>query len=118
MSLAQAFVAFLQTESAPKQPVKLPLKGEETPPSSAGKMSTTTPSSGRSTPTSAMPTLGVVHPNFSANNHDRSASASPLLLGHSTGNTMTQSSAPTFNVNRSSSSILRQVLQEENSNQQ
>merc|ERR1719219_900358 len=26
LSLAQAFVAFLQTESAPKQPIKLPLK--------------------------------------------------------------------------------------------
>ena len=29
MSLAQAFVAFLQTESTPKTPMKLPLKGDE-----------------------------------------------------------------------------------------
>ena len=27
LSLAQAFVAFLQTESTPKEPVKLPLRG-------------------------------------------------------------------------------------------
>ena len=79
-----------------------------------------TPSSGRSTPTSAMPTLGLVNPNFStsANNFsnntggaERSASASPLLFN--TNSTNTASNLPMFNVNRSSSSILRQVLQEE-----
>jgi len=125
MSLAQAFVAFLQTESTPKTPMKLPLKGDEelnstnSTPSSHIK-SPGTPSSGRSTPTSAMPTLGLVNPNFStsANNFsnntggaERSASASPLLFN--TNSTNTASNLPMFNVNRSSSSILRQVLQEE-----
>ena len=120
MSLAQAFVAFLQTESTPKTPMRLPLKGDEelnnvtnTPSSvsAAGTRSNTaTPSSGRSTPTSAMPTLGVVNPNF--NNSERSASASPLLFNSSTSTP----NLPTFNVNRSSSSILRQVLQEEDPN--
>ena len=116
MSLAQAFVAFLQTESTPKTPMRLPLKGDEelnaaaasTPSSVSGTRSNTaTPSSGRSTPTSAMPTLGVVNPNF--NNSERSASASPLLFNSSSSTP----NLPTFNVNRSSSSILRQVLQED-----
>ena len=80
-------------------------------PSSSVKSNT--PSSGRSTPTSAMPTLGVVNPNFSSNNTaERSASASPLLF-NSNSSTSTTPNLPTFNVNRSSSSILRQVLQEE-----
>ena len=106
LSLAQAFVAFLQTESSPKAPVKLPLKGDEVLDSSVSSVAST--SSGRSTPTSAMPTLGLVNPQFSVNqNENRSASASPLL------HQQTPSLVPTFSVTRSSSSILRQVLQEE-----
>ena len=103
LSLAQAFVAFLQTESSPKTPVKLPLKGDEVLDTSVP--TTTSTSSGRSTPTSAMPTLGVVNPHFNSADN-RSASASPLL--HQQTPTL-----PTFSVSRSSSSILRQVLQEE-----
>ena len=109
LSLAQAFVAFLQTESSPKAPVKLPLKGDEVLDTSVA----TSTSSGRSTPTSAMPTLGLVNPQFSItnqNHENRSASASPLL------HQQTPSSVPTFSVTRSSSSILRQVLQEEQPN--
>ena len=107
LSLAQAFVAFLQTESSPKAPVKLPLKGDEVLDTSAAAAAppNTSTSSGRSTPTSAMPTLGVVNPHFN-NADNRSASASPLL--HQQTPTL-----PTFSVSRSSSSILRQVLQEE-----
>ena len=109
LSLAQAFVAFLQTESSPKVPVKLPLKGDE-----ALDTSVASTSSGRSTPTSAMPTLGLVNPQFSISNshqnENRSASASPLL------HQQTPSLVPTFSVTRSSSSILRQVLQEEQPN--
>merc|ERR1712004_655548 len=110
LSLAQAFVAFLQTESSPKAPVKLPLKGDEVLDTSVA----TSTSSGRSTPTSAMPTLGLVNPQFSISNshqnENRSASASPLL------HQQTPSLVPTFSVTRSSSSILRQVLQEEQPN--
>ena len=116
-SLAQAFVAFLQDESTPKAPLKVPLKGhtglpEMTPDLNSSNAST---GSGRSTPTSAMPTLGVINPNF--HQMDRSASESPvLLLGASPGvpgsNPQQSPALPTFSVNRSSSSILKQVLQE------
>ena len=94
LSLAQAFVAFLQEESTPQKP---PLKLPE--PENA--LNTSSTSSGRSTPTSAMPTIGVVNPNFSQEQSQRSASASPLLFASNTG------------FNRSSSAILRQVLQED-----
>jgi hypothetical protein len=106
LSLAQAFVAFLETESTPKTPVKLPLRGDQqmaTP--------TLTNTSGRSTPTSSMPTLGVVNPHFASNDSDQSASASPLLFGVATPTQPLD--LPTFIVGRSSSSILRQVLHED-----
>ena len=102
LSLAQAFVAFLQDESTPKAHPKLPLK-EDLNSSNASSIS-----SGRSTPTSAMPTLGVINPNFQQQPHTpRSGSASPLLFSASTPN------SSSFGPSRSSSSILRQVLQEE-----
>ena len=109
LSLAQAFVAFLQTESTPKTPVLLPLKGDESNRATPISQQNTTPSSGRSTPTSAMPTLGVVNPGFGgAVNNDRSGS--PLLLA---ATPPSATALPSFSVSRSSSSILRQVLQEE-----
>ena len=131
LSLAQAFVAFLQTESSPKEPVKLPLKG--TPTSTISEdlnssisnnlnSSNASTSSGRSTPTSAIPTLGVVNPTFAATNNEsnqRSETNSPVLLSSSVVAQTSAASLPTFSVSRSSSSILRQVLQEDdNSNQQ
>ena len=122
LSLAQAFVAFLQNESVVKTPPKTLIDksvtnsntptsnlGSDTP-SSAGNASVNT--SGRSTPTSAMPTLGLVNPNYGhPPGAERSASASPSILNMPpTG--LTQG-LPTFSVNRSSSSILKQVLYEE-----
>jgi hypothetical protein len=108
LTLAQAFVAFLQTESTPKTPVKLPLKGDH---EMATPILTSQNTSGRSTPTSIMPTLGVVNPHFASNSSERSASASPVFFGVATH---TQPPAlPTFSVGRSSSSILQQVLHEE-----
>ena len=140
LSLAQAFVAFLQTESSPKEPVKLPLRGASVPPSSAAipedlnsshtvnsshtlnssTASTSSHCSGRSTPTSAIPTLGVINPNFAAGNNEsnqRSEASSPVLLSSSVVAHTSAASLPTFSVSRSSSSILRQVLQEDDTNQ-
>ena len=140
LSLAQAFVAFLQTESSPKEPVKLPLRGASVPPSSAAipedlnsshtvnsshilNSSTTSTSShcsGRSTPTSAIPTLGVINPNFATPNNEsnqRSETSSPVLLSSSVVAHTSAASLPTFSVSRSSSAILRQVLQEDDTNQ-
>ena len=78
-------------------------------------------SSGRSTPSSAIPTLGVVNPTAFANtteSNQRSEATSPVLLSSSVVAQTSAASLPTFSVSRSSSSILRQVLQEDASNEQ
>ena len=78
-------------------------------------------SSGRSTPSSTIPTLGVVNPTaFAATveSNQRSEATSPVLLSSSVVAQTSAASLPTFSVSRSSSSILRQVLQEDASNEQ
>ncbi len=124
LSLAQAFVAFLQNESAVKAPPKTLIdktvtgtppppdrsRSGSTPGAAGGETPSSINTSGRSTPTSAMPTLGVVNPNFSNANASSDRNSPSILNAPPMGSTQ---GLPTFSVNRSSSSILKQVLYEE-----
>ena len=63
----------------------------------------------------------MINPSFAATNeqsNQRSEANSPVLLSSSIVAQTSAASLPTFSVTRSSSSILRQVLQEDDSNQQ
>jgi hypothetical protein len=96
LSLAEAFVKFLENESTPKTPIRLPAEemAEE--------------ASKRSRKSSASSTS----PSLETEIVPKSGSPNPLVMAGNSG-PGAMPSLPTFSVNRSSSAILRHVLQEE-----
>ena len=100
VSIAEAFVKFLEMESTPKTPIRLPAEemAEET-----------TRRSRQSSVSSSTPSQDVSEP---AQSFGKSGSPNPLVMAANSGSGV-MPSLPTFSVNRSSSSILRSVLQEE-----
>ncbi len=117
-SLAQAFVQFLETESAPKTPLKLPVS--EMADELLGGSRRSSVSAGGGTPPPA-PAPGQQQPDPSSTSRGRSAmTPSPAsALGRQSPNAFVaannphHSALPTFSVNRSSSAILKHVLHEE-----
>ena len=119
-SLAQAFVQFLETESTPKVPLKLPA-AEMAASRMAGpsrRSSTNTPevadlTAGRPSSVSASPSPALMTPPPPS----ALTPSSTAMAGRSSPNPLlampTAHALPTFSVNRSSSAILKHVLQEE-----
>jgi len=102
VSLAEAFVKFLETESTPKTPIRLP--AEEMAEEASRR-------SRQSSVSSSTPGLEVSELT-SSNSAPKSGSPNPLVMAGNSGSVV-MPSLPTFSVNRSSSAILRHVLQEE-----
>ena len=102
LSLAEAFVKFLESESTPKTPIRLPAEemAEET-----------SRRSRQSSVSSSTPSLET------SSERPKSGSPNPLVMAGNSG-PGAMPSLPTFSVNRSSSAILRHVLQEEEQQQQ
>lgn len=107
VSLAEAFVKFLETESTPKTPIRLPaeeMAEEATRRSRQSSVSSSTPSQ----------QLDVISESTATFAAPKSGSPNPLVMAGNSGS-VAMPSLPTFSVNRSSSAILRHVLQEEES---
>jgi hypothetical protein len=102
VSIAEAFVKFLENESTPKMPIRLP--AEEMAEEASRR-------SRQSSVSSSTPSLDISE---SVGNSvgPKSGSPNPLVMAANSGSVV-MPSLPTFSVNRSSSSILRHVLQEE-----
>jgi hypothetical protein len=100
VSIAEAFVKFLETESTPKTPIRLPaeeMAEEASRRSRQSSVSSSTPGLEAASTSDSVP---------------KSGSPNPLVMAANSGSG-SMPSLPTFSVNRSSSSILRHVLQEE-----
>lgn len=108
-SLAQAFVQFLEAESTPKVPVKLPVAEM----AESKTLGAASPHSRRSSVNSTPNSVGESEDNLNVtkaevNHHHHRQSPNPLMTISSAQQTL-----PTFSVNRSSSAILKHVLQDD-----
>ena len=111
VSILAEFVKFLETESAPKTPIRL--NAEEMVEEAAAARRSRQSSVSSSTP-SQLDVSETASAPFAA---PKSGSPNPLVMAGNSGSVSSSAmpSLPTFSVNRSSSAILRHVLQEEES---